>query len=161
MEPLEERVLTFNVQDLGLPTWVLIFKIKNKRAPKLYLAGPMRGKPNFNKAAFDRATTILRTIGFEVFSPSEQDEKTFGKDFHTKSATGNEDTAALGVGLTGGQLRRAVIKVDVNWIIDHADAIAMLPDWEQSSGSNVEHTLAKFLGPEEVKFIYIPEEWIE
>ena len=45
---------------------------------KVYLAGPMRGYENFNRAAFAHWAQVLRANGREVFSPSEHSVRLFG-----------------------------------------------------------------------------------
>jgi hypothetical protein len=107
----------------------------------IYLAGPMRGIPNFNFPAFDYAAHKLRNNGFHVFSPAERDRDVHG-DKLEDNPTGCEDTAAETVGFS---LREA-LAADTEWISLHADAIALLPGWENSSGANAELALAKALG---------------
>jgi hypothetical protein len=108
---------------------------------KLYLAGPMRGIPNFNFPAFDFAAARLRTAGFTVFSPAERDRGIHGTKLEA-NATGDEKIAATNVGFS---LREA-LGADTAWIAAKADAIALLPGWEKSSGANAELALAKALG---------------
>ena len=36
----------------------------------IYISGPMAGLPNFNFAAFDKAEHLLKSLGYQVFSPS-------------------------------------------------------------------------------------------
>jgi hypothetical protein len=45
---------------------------------RVYLAGPMRGCENFNRAAFAHWAQVLRAKGHEVFSPSENSVRLFG-----------------------------------------------------------------------------------
>lgn len=107
---------------------------------KIYLAGPMTGIPHFNYPAFNAAAAFLREIGHEVFNPAEHDLKVYGKDI--SNPTGCAVTAAKDHGFD----RRAVLKADLSWICDQAEAIALLPGWEKSSGANAERALATALG---------------
>lgn len=106
---------------------------------RIYLAGPMRGIKNFNREAFEKAAAELRARGHIVFSPPEKDVEMWGKDALESPKGVLEDVAHTGVN------RRDVIRVDLNWIIDNADAIALLPGWEKSSGARLEKALAEFL----------------
>lgn len=108
---------------------------------KIYLAGPMRGLPRFNFPAFDFAALALRSEGHEVFSPAERDRTVHGDQLE-QNPTGCEKMATTVVGFS---LREA-LGADVAWISAHADAIALLPGWEKSSGANAEFALAQALG---------------
>jgi nucleoside 2-deoxyribosyltransferase len=108
---------------------------------KIYLAGPMRGYPNFNFPAFDKGAEILRNLGFEVFSPAERDRDVHGTALEN-NATGDEDKAAKEHGFS---LREA-LGADTAWICKHADAIALLPNWDRSKGAKAELALANALG---------------
>jgi hypothetical protein len=113
---------------------------------RIYLGGPMRSIKNFNREAFARAAADLRGDGHIVFSPPEKDVEMWGKEA-LESPTGVlADVAHTGVN------RRDVIRVDLNWIIDNADAIALLPGWEKSSGARLEKALADFL---DLEVIYL------
>jgi hypothetical protein len=107
------------------------------RPLRVYVAGPMRGRPAFNFPAFDAATARLRAEGHEVFSPAEHD-RTGG--FDPTGMTGHEDLAALGFDL------RAALAVDLAWITGEADAIYLLDGWESSSGARAELAAAAALG---------------
>ena len=108
---------------------------------KLYLAGPMRGYANFNFPAFDYAAAKLREKGHEVFSPAERDRSIHGTKLED-NATGDEKEAEKTVGFS---LREA-LAADTQYIALEADAIALLPGWENSSGVGAELALAKALG---------------
>ena len=110
---------------------------------KVYLGGPMRGYPKFNFPAFAAAAIELRAKGYEVFSPAEKDEETYGKGI-SDNATGDEDVAAASVGFT---IRKAM-EVDCRWICRNADIIALLPGWEKSKGATAEKALAECIGAE-------------
>lgn len=110
---------------------------------KVYLAGPMRGYPEFNFPAFNSATTFLRdNVGWEVFSPAEKDNEVHGKDISKGNATGDE---AIATKEHGFDLRRA-LGDDTAWICANADGVVMLPEWEKSRGAQAEVALAKALG---------------
>jgi hypothetical protein len=106
---------------------------------RIYLAGPMTGIPHFNYPAFNAAAARLRAQGHLVFNPAEHDIEMFGKDISNPSGSAEQATADHGFD------RRAALKADLSWICDNAEAIALLPGWEKSSGATAEHALAKAL----------------
>lgn len=97
----------------------------------------MRGIEEFNFPAFDAATRRLAEIGHEVFNPADRDRSV---GFSTKGLTGDEDLAAQGFSL------REALAADTEYISLHADAVAVLPGWENSSGVAAEIALAHALG---------------
>jgi Domain of unknown function (DUF4406) len=113
---------------------------------RIYLAGPMSNVKDFNFPAFDAAAIKLRSEGHKVFSPADHDRENHGNDFG-KGTSGKPEEVAN----TGFSLRRA-LGDDLAWICSTADAIAMLPGWENSKGANAEHATAKAL---DLKFIYL------
>lgn len=107
---------------------------------KLYLAGPMRGYPEFNRVAFEEWAARLRAEGYEVFSPGENSIKLFG-DTVRKNAGGDE-------GRMGGDkmtISRTVFSLDLQYICLHADAVALLDGWEASKGASAEKAAADAL----------------
>lgn len=106
---------------------------------RIYLAGPMTNIPHFNYPAFNAAAAKLRAEGHEVFSPAEYDIHVYGKDI--SNATGDAEQSTKDHGFD----RRAALKADTSWICDHAEAIALLPGWENSSGARAEKALADAL----------------
>lgn len=111
---------------------------------RIYLAGPMRGIPNFNFPAFHANAAALRSRGYVVFSPAEKDMERHGTDISAGNATGDEREA---VKKHGFSLRQALGE-DMAWICAHADAIALLPGWEKSKGAIAEKATAEALGLE-------------
>ena len=109
---------------------------------KIYLAGPMRGIPNFNFPMFDRAAERLRSQGYEVFSPADHDRELNGQEIEDQNPEGDEDLAAK---RNGFSIRKA-LQVDLTWICRHADAVALLPGWENSTGATAERATAIALG---------------
>jgi uncharacterized protein DUF4406 len=110
---------------------------------KIYLAGPMSNIPHFNFPAFNAATLRLRSAGHEVFNPAECDiNRHGGVDISADNPAGD---AALAAAKHGFSLRAALAE-DTAFICKEADAIAMLPGWENSKGARAEHALAFALG---------------
>jgi hypothetical protein len=107
----------------------------------IYVAGPMRGYPEFNFPAFHKAAEELRKAGYTVFSPAEKDEERHGEGFSAQFPTGSLEDATA----TGFSLRRA-LNDDLNWITLHGDAIYMLKGWEKSAGAQAEWATARALG---------------
>ena len=118
----------------------------------LYLAGPMKGYPQFNFPTFKKAAFTLRKAGFDVFSPAERDISVHGEDIFYDNATGNaEQSEADGFNL------RDALYVDTKYICLEADAIAMLPGWEMSLGAQAEWALAKAL---DLDIFYLDETYL-
>ena len=107
---------------------------------KTYLAGPMSGIPFFNYPAFHAAAADLRAQGHLVFNPAEHDAEMMGKDIS------NPEGDAAKAEAEHGFSRRDALKADLTWICEHAEAIALLPGWSNSSGARAEYALALALG---------------
>ena len=120
---------------------------------KIYLAGKMSDEPHFNASAFDYAALRLRFQGFVVFSPVEHDREVYGYDIHD-NPTGDVKLAEINNGFS----RRRVLGDDLSWICKHADAIAILPGWENSSGVKAELATAEALG---LTVIKLGKEFVE
>ena len=114
---------------------------------KIYLAGPIRGIPEFNFPTFYAAASKLRKQGHFVFSPAERDNDRHGVDISKGNATGDEAQATKEHGFN---LREA-LGIDLAWICAHAEAIAVLPGWEKSKGATAEHAAATALGLEVIQ----------
>lgn len=111
---------------------------------KIYIAGPMRGIPQFNFPAFNTAAAELRANGHEVFNPAERDTETHGEEMSTTNETGCVEQAAKEHGFN----MREALAHDAQWICLNADAIFMLRGWEKSKGATAEKALAEALGLE-------------
>jgi Domain of unknown function (DUF4406) len=112
------------------------------RRMKVYLAGPMRGYPEFNFPAFHQAEAKLRADGHEVFSPAKSDNERHGTDISKGNPNGCEELAARQHGFD----LRVALGVDLAWICAHAEAIALLPGWKESRGARAEKAAADALG---------------
>jgi nucleoside 2-deoxyribosyltransferase len=99
---------------------------------RLYLAGPMRGKKHYNRAAFRRWAGKLRNMGFETVTPIYVDLLVAPWFDHTR------DVAS--VRLTR-RFQRACLKE-----IEKCDGVALLPGWEKSEGTGRELKWANMRG---------------
>lgn len=114
---------------------------------KVYVAGPMRGIPEFNFPAFYAAAAELRAQGHTVFNPAERDNDHHGTDISKGNLSGSEEQAAAQHGFN---LREALCS-DLQFICLEADAIALLPGWENSKGAQAERATAVALGLKEIR----------
>ena len=84
---------------------------------RLYLAGPMSGRPHSNFPLFNRVAGLLRARGHEVFNPAE-----------------NKD----------GGVRRSrayYMRLDIPALLD-SQAVVLLPGWRASRGASLEVWIA-------------------
>ncbi len=86
---------------------------------RIYLAGPMRGIPDFNYPAFFKYAHELRSQGHEVFNPAE-------------------------IGIHQDEIRE-IMAVETGWICRKAEAVYLMPGWEKSRGARAEQALAEAL----------------
>lgn len=96
---------------------------------KLYLAGPMSGRPQLNFPAFHKAAQELRELGYEVVNPAELDEQA-GVRSDTQEVT--------------PEMRRAAMLRDLPLLLA-CDAIAILPGSDNSGGVFVESVVANYI----------------
>lgn len=99
--------------------------------PTIYIAGPMRGIPNWNKDNFEEAHRFWTERDWTVFNPSR-----------IAVAMGYQDTNT-----SNGTCRSHLEHVMLSDIasIYASDAIALLPGWEMSTGAAVEVAMGQFL----------------
>lgn len=110
--------------------------------PSVYIAGPMRGHPQLNWPAFDKAAALGRSLGWLVVSPAEMDRDNGVSD----------DAVPEFKQHNGGDPRiiRSLVQLDAGIIIgqlraENGDAVALLPGWETSVGAVGEVALALWL----------------
>lgn len=121
---------------------------------KVYLAGKMRGLPNFNFPAFMCAAKKLRKEGWEVFNPAERDNERHGTNISKYNRTGDEKKLVEKYGFN----LRVALHDDLSFICLEAAAIAMIPGWESSMGANAELATAKALG---LEIIFLDESYVK
>lgn len=93
----------------------------------LYITGPMSGMVDLNYPAFMRAEELLRGHGFDVLNPARID------DMYPKV----DGEPARG---WSWYMRKSIP------MVCEANGLALLPNWQLSAGSRVEHSVAKALG---------------
>jgi len=96
----------------------------------IYLAGAMRGRPQWNFPAFDEALARWEFAGWTVYSPAAVD-RALGFDEY-------DDRQEVDIDFVNRALRLDLI------LLESADAIALLPGWEESTGATVELAFAQF-----------------
>ena len=106
---------------------------------KIYLAGPMRGIKDFNFPAFMEAAEKLRQQGHTVFNPAEKDIEKHGPEAFLSPTGSLADPQQVGFDL------RDALANDLWWICKNAEAVALLPGWENSHGAMAEFNTAKAL----------------
>lgn len=102
----------------------------------VYLAGKMRGLPEFNFPAFIKGADRLRARGYRVFNPADRDIEA---GFDPSGMTGFEDLQKSDFSL------REALAADVAFISERAEAVVLLPGWETSKGAQAEVALARAL----------------
>ena len=107
---------------------------------RFYVAGPMRGYPEFNFPAFDSCAAQLRRLdGVDiVLNPAERDRS---GGFDPSGMSGSmDDLLEAGFDLTHA------MREDLKWITVHATGIVLLPGWSQSKGAMLELSVAETCG---------------
>lgn len=109
---------------------------------KCYIAGPMRGIPEYNYPAFMEAAERLRALGFEVFNPAEMDiEDTEDYAARTLQEQVIHDTA-----IAARHFARRDIDVILNDMkAEDGDFIVTLPEWKSSMGALAEVQVAQWV----------------
>lgn len=113
----------------------------------VYIAGPMRGIPYFNKQAFLEAEEYLTEDPRldSVYNSVRSEIQQFGSDLFDKNPTG--DFKQPGWSAFGFDLNKALAD-SCDYICNTATHMFMLKGWETSSGARAEHALAVALGLE-------------
>ena len=84
---------------------------------RIYIAGPMRGRPDHNFPAFNRAAERFRAAGWEVLNPVDIGQELTANDPNTPGGT--------------------YLRADLAAIVT-CDAMAILPEWDHSTGARCE-----------------------
>lgn len=98
---------------------------------KVYLSGPMTGRPDYNREAFMAAEASLRKLGFEVVNPHRVPEP---PGLRPNDAEHN--------------WRRYLARDLALLLTEDVDLVALLPGWRESRGSVLEAKAAEAAGIE-------------
>lgn len=112
-----------------------------------YLAGPMRGYPEFNFPAFARAAYRLRRLGLIVWSPAENSRE---EEFARISKGYDPSTGSPGDG-GGRDALSFFMEVDLAQVA-RADGVIVLPGWQESEGAVLEVLVALYLGKPVIRY---------
>jgi hypothetical protein len=91
---------------------------------RTYIAGPMTGIADFNRAAFNYAAEKLKGMGYQVENPAKNNEY-----------------------LPTPPNWRAYMTLALNQLLK-CERVVLLPGWENSRGAKIEAQLARDLGME-------------
>ena len=95
----------------------MIDKYQGAGMKKIYLSGPMTGKPGLNHPLFNAQAARLRALGYEVINPAE-------------------------VILTPGSSWQECMRNAIH-LLCKCDTIALLPGWADSKGAVLECYIAR------------------
>jgi len=105
----------------------------------IYIAGKMRGVPQYGFPAFDEAEACLREAGWEVvFSPAAMDRE---EGLDPEELPDGFDWN----GLPEGYKLADMVQRDM-CALCQSDAIYLLGNWRDSTGARIERKVARMLG---------------
>lgn len=105
---------------------------------RIYISGPMTGKPDLNRPAFDAAEKRLSAQGHFVINPHRFSELFGTAEELAKSFHGLYMLEQVGVNsICSPRLARAVMDADLA-AVRSCDAIYLLRGWESSRGAKKE-----------------------
>ena len=112
---------------------------------KIYLAGPMRGKPFYNFEEFFRIEQVLITQGHEVVNPARMDVEWLKANMEVDDdwewdKTPEEEFMKICEVFTLDECLKRDIEA-----ITHCEAIVLMGDWKRSEGANKELNVSKMI----------------
>lgn len=108
---------------------------------RVYIAGPIAGRPDGNRAAFATAEEVLRRAGFKTSNPQWIDHA------HAGPCTGDEVPRAEGAEQWEEHRYGCYLRADIRALLA-CDFIYILPDSQMSRGATVEKAVAYICGIE-------------
>ena len=100
---------------------------------RLYLAGPMSGRPRFNYPEFEKWYVQLATAGFWVESPHHRDDAALREA--CLASVGGDPADLPGFDMVGAVARNAAG-------VSRSDGVAVLDGWQRSAGARMEVEVA-------------------
>ena len=113
--------------------------VKRPDIDVVYVSGPMTGRPQFNYPAFRSCAAAFRAADYTVYDPTERIAEC-GVPLDTSDMDGTERLSPEVF-----DLRKAFAEYAA-FITTQADAIVVLPGWEDSKGAVGEVMLARAIG---------------
>lgn len=114
------------------------------RSLRIYIAGPMTGKPNYNKAAFDDAALGYSEQSHLPFTPFVASSRVWLKTF---GFTFNDSLDRCDY---GDPMLREFFAEDIALLLS-CDRVVLLPGWRESKGARIEAQVAQLFGIEIVE----------
>jgi hypothetical protein len=100
-----------------------------------YIAGPVSGMPDGNRAAFAKAAADLESIGWTVINPTTNPD----------NGSALEEAGILRGGYARGPAYREIMRTCFQQVLE-ADCVFVLPGWGYSHGATREVFLARTAG---------------
>jgi len=107
---------------------------------RLYLAGPMRGRPASNFAAFDTTKKALEGMGYVIISPADL-TRANGYTGAYINQTPDKPEELLSPS-------RCTALIQDFLSICFCDGVALMPEWTESLGARAERAFAEAVGIE-------------
>lgn len=100
---------------------------------RVYISGPITGRPDENRAAFTEAADRLRALGHEPVNPHDIDPSHDGpcRPGYAPGADGHTSACHM--------------RADLRALLD-CDAVTLLGGWATSRGASVEVSVAEIIG---------------
>lgn len=107
--------------------------IGNPKYKKVYLSGPITGKPNDNIEEFEKYKQKFKNLNYEVVNPHDLFTREFVDDLNRKLE--NKE-------ITFEEYHDTFMRTDIKAMMD-CDFVAVLNGYENSKGANIEVYIAR------------------
>lgn len=125
---------------------------------KVYIAGPMDGKPSYNFPAFNEAKRLWEGAGHSVTTPFDTNSRVW------KQVTGTDFVPGITRCDYGDPILKQMFAEDLK-VVCAVDAVVVLPGWQQSKGTRTEMIVALLMGVpilcHDPKFSHDPMQFVD